>query len=319
MTPAGERASQDRAFDYTFTVFTPTYNRASTLHRVYESLVAQTYRDFEWVICDDGSTDETGRLVERWMQQADFPIRYVWQENQGYNAAISHGVRLARGAMFTKIDSDDACVPHALECLKHHWDSIPEAERARFTGVTALCVDPRGRVVGDRFPRDPTDSDSLEMRYRFGVNRGSRWGCHRTSILKAFPFPVAEEKFYPSSVVWTAIARRYKTRYVNDALLIYHVGERPDQLTTRGRGAKHPKGHRMWHRCVLNEHIDWFRFAPLDFVRSAANYSRFSLHARCGLGETLRELDAPWPRLLGVLAFPLGVAVYLRDRARART
>ncbi|MCE2923619.1 MAG: glycosyltransferase family 2 protein, partial [Roseomonas sp.] len=64
-----------------FTVFTPSYNRAHTIHRVYESLQQQTFRDFEWLVVDDGSTDNTKSIVEAWKKEAPFPIRYVWQEN----------------------------------------------------------------------------------------------------------------------------------------------------------------------------------------------------------------------------------------------
>ena len=70
-----------------FTVFTPTYNRAHTLHRVYDSLCAQTLRDFEWLVIDDGSTDGTADLIANWAKSADFPIRYFKQEHSGRHGA----------------------------------------------------------------------------------------------------------------------------------------------------------------------------------------------------------------------------------------
>ena len=96
---------------YTFTVFTPTCNRCATLPRVYASLAAQTFRDFEWLIVDDGSTDCTAALVDKWTAQADFPIRYLRQENRGKHIASNRAVREARGELFLVLDSDDACVP----------------------------------------------------------------------------------------------------------------------------------------------------------------------------------------------------------------
>ena len=92
---------------YTFTVFTPTYNRAATLARVYESLQRQTFTDFEWIIVDDGSTDETAELVQQWRSESSFPIRYIWQPNQGKHVAFNRGVELARGELFLPHDSDD--------------------------------------------------------------------------------------------------------------------------------------------------------------------------------------------------------------------
>ncbi len=67
----------------TFTVFTPTFDRATTLERLRTSLEAQTFRDFEWLIVDDGSSDGTEELVRGWMGTSDLDIGYVRQENAG--------------------------------------------------------------------------------------------------------------------------------------------------------------------------------------------------------------------------------------------
>jgi glycosyltransferase involved in cell wall biosynthesis/SAM-dependent methyltransferase len=309
---------RDRRYDYLFTVFTPTYNRADTLHRVYESLAAQTLRDFEWLICDDGSTDGTPQLVEGWTRQAPFPIRYFRQPNQGKHVAYNEGVRRARGELFLTLDSDDACVPHALERFKHLWDSIPEPARARFSAVTALCVDQHGRLVGDRFPFDPTDSDSLEIRYRFKV-RGEKWGFQRTDVLREFPFPVPESaRHVPPSVVWSAIARRYKTRYVNEVLRIYYVEERRDQLSRADSRVRHAQGLALWHGSVLDRDLRWFPVAPVRLFASAVNYARYSLHAGRSVAELLGRLDVTPARVIAALALPIGFGVYLRDRASGR-
>ena len=204
-----------------FTVFTPSYNRARTLHRVYESLQHQTFRDFEWLIVDDGSTDGTKSIVEAWQKEANFPIHYVWQENGHKKKAFNHGVSLAKGELFLTADSDDAFPPTALERFVHHWLAIPEHERIHFVGVCGLCQDTQGKIVGDAFPGDwGIDSDSLEMRYRFGV-RGEKWGFNRTDILRAHPFPEHLPGHVPESVVWTAIAARYKTRFINEVVRTY--------------------------------------------------------------------------------------------------
>ena len=93
----------DTGYQYTFTVFTPTFNRACTLHRVYESLSAQTYRDFEWLVVDDGSSDDTRKLIDTWERQARFPLRYIYQPNQGKHVAFNRGVREARGELFAQM------------------------------------------------------------------------------------------------------------------------------------------------------------------------------------------------------------------------
>ena len=151
--------THDPVPQYKFTVFTAAYNARHKLDRVYSSLCAQTFRDFEWLVIDDGSTDGSRELIESWAQDCPFPMRYEFQENQGKHVAWNRGVTLARGELFLNLDHDDACVPQALERLKFHWDNIPNDQRAKFTAVTSLCVDEKGSLRGTRFPRDVIDSN----------------------------------------------------------------------------------------------------------------------------------------------------------------
>ena len=76
------------------TVFTPTYNRAYTLERLYKSLLNQTSYDFEWLIVDDGSTDNTSELIKSFQNNHFFDVRYYKQENSGKHVAINNGVDL---------------------------------------------------------------------------------------------------------------------------------------------------------------------------------------------------------------------------------
>jgi glycosyltransferase involved in cell wall biosynthesis len=125
-----------------FTVFTTSYDRAYTLHRAYESLKRQTFRDFEWLIADNGSSDNTQEVVKKWIEEADFPIRLIsWKKNVGIHGAINRGVQEARGEFFLGFDSDDECAPNSLEDLKKYWDLIPNDSKKSFSGVTARCVD----------------------------------------------------------------------------------------------------------------------------------------------------------------------------------
>jgi glycosyltransferase involved in cell wall biosynthesis len=308
----------------TFTVFTATYNRAHTLGRVYDSLCGQTYRSFEWLIVDDGSADGTRALVERWQRQALFPIRYLVQENAGKHVACNRAVREARGALFLTLDSDDACVPEALERFTHHWDAIPPDRKPLFSAVTCLSMDHHGRLVGTRFPHDVTDSDSLEIRYRYGVT-GEKWGFHRTDVLREYPFPESVKRHVvPEGIVWSRIARRYKTRFVNEALRIYYTDQ--PSLVHGVKPGTNAVGARLYYLSVLNEEGDYFRHAPLQFFRSAALYSRASFHLGASLREQASALATPFGRVLWACALPAGFGAFwwettrsARARSRGRT
>src|SRR5262249_23261414 len=157
------------ADSFLFTVFTPTYNRAHTLSRVYESLCAQTLRDFEWLVIDDGSTDSTPELIVAWAKAVDFPVRYFRQEHSGKHIAHNLAAREARGHFFLTLDSDDRCVPQALERIAHHWSMIPAGDRALFVGVSGLCRNQYGEIIGDRFPFDPFDANFCDRKYVYRV------------------------------------------------------------------------------------------------------------------------------------------------------
>lgn len=299
-----------------FTVFTPTYNRAKALHRVYESLQRQTFRDFEWLIVDDGSVDDTSSIVEGWQQEAAFPIRYVCQKNGHKKTAFNHGVRLARGELFLPADSDDAFPPNALERFVHHWRAITENERQLFVGVCGLCQDEGGRLVGDAFPGTwGIDSDSLEMRYRFGV-RGEKWGFSRTDVLRAHPFPDHLPGHVPEGIVWTAIANHYQTRFINEVVRIYFQ-DSGDQITKTGNPARDAPGTLYWKRSVLSSELAWFWYKPVHFLLEAARWTRFRLHVKNAkaLGTDF------WPATLSggflVIAMaPIGLLWWIFDKAR---
>jgi glycosyltransferase involved in cell wall biosynthesis len=302
-------------YQYLFTVFTPTYNRAHTLHRVYESLVSQTFRDFEWLIVDDGSSDRTNEQIEKWQQENLISIKYIYQENQGKHVASNRGATAAKGELFLTLDSDDSCIPEALERFKYHWDSIPAEQKSTFSAVTCLCKNETGNIVGNKFPFDPTDSDSLEIRYRFRVI-GEKWGFHRTSVMREFPFPeISGCSYVPESIVWSAIARKYKTRFVNEPLRTYWPGE--DQVTNRQaplrsivRGSR---AHALAHQEILNKELAYFKIAPIHFLRSAVHFVRFSFLANQNILSQFNSLDVFGGKVLWLLALPVGSLVYLND------
>jgi glycosyltransferase involved in cell wall biosynthesis len=292
-------------YRYTFTVFTPSYNRARTLPRVYDSLRVQTFRDFEWLVLDDGSTDDTRQLVERWQTESNFPIHYVFQENQGKPAAFNRGVQEAQGELFLSLDSDDACVPNALERFKFLWDGIPESKKDEFSAITVLTQDQNGNLVGDKFPRDVLDSDSIELSFKYAV-RGDKWGFQRTEVLRQFPFP--NLRFVPEDVVWFALSRRFKTRFVNEILEI--IDNRGlDRLSVKGMQYRYA-GDALYYRYVLDELMGWLLRSPRNLLLSSVGFSRCSFGLGKGPTSQIRELHSLGVRLLVAISLPVGFVLY---------
>ena len=264
-----------------FTIFTPTYNRSNTLHRVYTSLISQTFRNFEWLIVDDESIDNTNEIVKHWQSDSKtwFPINYYYQFHGHKKKAFNRGVKEAKGELFLTWDSDDEAVPDALEILYKNWMDIPAEEKSKYVGVCALCKDQNGNIIGKKFPNDVFDSDSLEVLHKYHIT-GEKWGFSRTDILRKFPFPEDVQGYVPESFVWFAIARKYKTRFINQALRIYHQSD--DSITKfykrNTKIGKDYEGTAFYFYEVFKNDFDWFLFNPIWFMKSAASYIRCKLH-----------------------------------------
>ncbi|TDB60654.1 glycosyltransferase family A protein [Photorhabdus khanii] len=303
-----------------FTVFTPTYNRAHVLHRVYDSLCQQTFRNFEWLIIDDGSTDNTSHLIKNWHREANFPIRYIWQKNSHKKTAFNRGVREAHGEFFLPADSDDYFKPNALERLAYHWFTIPENERKYFAGICGLCSNELGEVVGDKFPASckwGVDSNSLEIRYLYKI-RGEKWGFSRTDILRKYPFPDHLPGHVPENVIWTPIALKYKTRFINEILRIYYQ-DAGNQLTLTGNPKHDAAGNLYWKSNVLSHELTYFKYKPIHFLLEAARWTRFRLHLKRGMYKGTNF----WPTstmgiFLIILSAPLGFIWWMLDCYRIR-
>ena len=218
------------------TVFTPTYNRAKLLPRLYESLCRQTYRDFEWVVVDDGSVDDTHYVVESFMNGNDnengnnnFPIRYFYQENGGKHRAINRGVQEAKGELFLILDSDDSIPEGALERIASVYQQIKDDEG--FGGVCGYMAHHDGTVIGKGNDYDILDTNTIDLRYRFNV-KGDMCEVFRTSVLKENPFPeIDREKFCPEALVWNRIAQKYRLRVFHE--VIYYRDYLDNGLTDR--------------------------------------------------------------------------------------
>ena len=294
-----------------FTVFTPAYNRAHTLHRVYESLKAQTFHDFEWILIDDGSEDNTADLIRVWQSEANFPITYKYQKNSGRHVAFNRCVEIANGELFLVIDSDDGFLPHSLETMLKWWNDIPASERSGFTGVVTLCQYENGSICSKQFPSSPFDTNALDLRFRHKI-RGETWGFHRTEILAARPFPEDEGlRYIPENLIWDDIARNYKVRCINEPLRVYYQ----DSGNQLSKGDPRKKAlHRNYSLKIMNRDFDYFVHDPINFLKWAVLYVRYSLHAGDWGFMRVSKFSNFGAFLLCCLAVPVGLFVFAIDK-----
>lgn len=243
------------------TVFTPTYNRAYILSNLYHSLQRQTFRDFEWLIVDDGSTDNTEEVVNEWIENDnnDFPIRYIYKENSGKCKTINYGVDFAEGELFFNVDSDDYLLDNALEKVDEWEKSLPKDKK--YCGVVGNLGTSPTETPNTPFDSEYRDGNFLERYEDYCSNPidGERALVFYTDIQKKYKYPEFDgENFITPAVSWNRMAHDgYIARFYNDIIWVYEY--QPDGLTASGsnRFINRPQGHGLW----LKEKAEFCRYS----------------------------------------------------------
>lgn len=203
------------------TIFTPTYNRKELLKRLYQSLLIQNKKNFEWVIVDDGSSDDTESYINSIIKECkEFKINYIKQENGGKHRAINLGLDLSKGIVFAIVDSDDYLTEDATEKIENAFIEILNNNEKKFAGVAFQKGYNNNQGIGTTFNGEYVDATSLE-RDKLNI-RGDKFEVFYTNILREHRFPeFSEEKFLTEAVVWNRIAANgYNLRWYNDIIYI---------------------------------------------------------------------------------------------------
>lgn len=303
----------NKKYQYQFTIFTPTFNRKRLLIKVYESLKIQSFKNFEWVIVDDGSTDNTEKLTKCWIKENLIPIRYFKQTNQGKHVAINLGVKQAKGEFFLIIDSDDYCVYNALEKLVFYWNKIPEEEIERFTGIMSTCMDKNRKIIGDGLPSQIIDTSIINICYKLKIT-GDKWGFFLTEILKKYPFPIIDnEKFITEALIWNRIALKYKMRFINEKLLVVNYQDDGLSSSSLKIRVKNPLGTILYYKEFIS--------LPVSFIwklRNYINYLRFSFHAKKQISKQIMIVNNHFLKISTLVTLPFAYFMYINDKIKIK-
>lgn len=271
------------------TVLTPTYNRGEQLRQLFASLQAQTCMNFQWLVVDDGSTDNTRQVVAELTQQATFPVRYLYQANGGKHTALNRGVPTVDTPLTFIVDSDDTVTPDAAAWIETYYAKYREDAAV---GVFSFLRYSHEQGVILKMPCDECIGTYVSERVR-AHRPGDMAEVFRTEALQAFPFPqFTGERFLSEDVVWIPMSLSYKSVFINRA--IYGFDYLPDGLTRNDKRHKFAsplgsmlRGKVLMHRaCGLIANI---RGAILyDCYRYAADAAGVTIPASL-LSKTVRE------------------------------
>ena len=221
----------------TLTVFTPAYNRAHTIGRTYQSLCRQSCYDFEWLVVDDGSADNTRELIKSFLTDivvvndsefygfsVDAPwlkVHYIYQENQGMHGAHNTAYDAIHTELNTCIDSDDYMPDGAVEKILNLWNSLSNEEKKQYAGIIALDVDDKNlKVIGCELPTD-RKSTTLSGYYERG-GKGDKKQIYRTEVIKSTPrYPLFEgERYVGLAYKYMLIDQQYELLILNEPVCV---------------------------------------------------------------------------------------------------
>ena len=281
------------------TVFTPTYNRAYTLHLCYESLKRQTSKDFVWLIIDDGSTDNTRGMVERWILEKAIPIRYHFQDNQGMHGAHNTAYELIDTELNVCIDSDDYMADDAVEKIKKFWN---EFGCKKYAGIVALDASPDGKIIGTKMPENLKDS-TLSNLYAKHKVKGDKKLVYRSELTRETPpYPIFPgEKYCPLSYKYILIDQEYPLLVLNEILCYVEYLEDGSSMNIIRQYKKNPRS------------FSFFRKVAMEYSPSFKERFRESIHyvsSNLMIKNTKFIFESP-SKITTIMATPLGIALFI--------
>ncbi|MGM0940004.1 MAG: glycosyltransferase family 2 protein [Bacillota bacterium] len=289
------------------TIFTPTYNRAYCLHHCYESLKAQTSEDFIWLIVDDGSTDHTWELVEKWKEEDVIQIDYCWQPNKGMHGAHNTAYERIQTELNVCIDSDDYMPTDAVEKILTFWDDYGSEQ---VSGIIGLDADKHNKIIGTPLPQHVSQSTLFNLYHRYGV-KGDKKLVYRTALTRKYNYPLFENENYVGlAYKYFMLDRDYEMLLMNQVLC--HVEYLPDGSSYNmiNQYRNNPKGFSFYRKELMQ-----LPFASTAFkFRQAIHYVSSSM-----LSNNRSFLKETPVKTLTILAIPLGFLLFLYIKFRSTT
>ncbi len=293
--------------DLKLTILTPTYNRAHTLQRAFDSLKNQTFKKFCWIILDDGSTDDTEEIVNSFISENNFPIEYFKNENSKKFYTVFKGIEKVKTDYFAILDSDDAYPADALKILVEVAD---ELDRRQFISVIGHSEDENGKIYGTQFPGNGFDGSVLEMRYKYKI-RGDKNGLFITEpylkYLRAFDFEFYKGKYAPQKIFFSIYdGDGMKTRFINQVIRTYYF-DADDQDSMSNDRVKPSSyiGLRDGYRSFLNSYGTKLGSYPKVLLTNLVGFQSYSILTNQSFVTTIHSIQPMMIWIAGLLLYPL--------------
>lgn len=300
-----------KLYKYRFTVFTPVYNCEKSILRVYESLKNQTFNDFEWLVINDGSTDNSHEVISEILETSKLNINYINNEiNKHKMSCFIQAISLAKGEFLLPFDGDDECKPNALEFFNEEYEQTPKDLKEKTGAITVLCENQFGKLIGNEFPESPFYCDTTDAIMKKEIV-GEKWGFTKTDVLRGIVInpEITNIGFVPEGIIWNLLAKSgYLTKCVNEILRVYYVGVEGSIMNT-ALTSKNARGVILNSIAECNWFFEkYFYSRPILFLKRAYLILRVSKLLKYPLKDYLKALDSKFIKIILVVFWPLRFA-----------
>jgi len=289
-----------------FSIITPCYNSTKTLRRTYESLCQQTYQDFEWVMIDDGSSDETRELILELQKEAPFEVQYKFLDQNYFGSkSVYTACTLVKGEFACILDHDDQLTPDALEIVSQYIEKYQT--QSDFAGVCGRCVNERGEFIGAKFPKNEEYTCEGVIRFKY-KNTAELFQFTRVKLMK--PWFEKIKPGYTNGFIWSNLAVDYKMVYINDVLRVYDTALETSYSNSKEMVIRNPKEKAEALSLTIWAYRNYLLYNPVYALSLMGSLVRHKLNAGEGI-----FIDRPRNAmifLLNILALPLGYLKYKR-------
>ena len=282
-------------------IITPTFNRAKNLPTLFVSLQNQTIKNFEWLIIDDGSQDQTSEVVKSFYSD-DFVIRYLKKENGGKHTALNLAFSVIKSELTFIVDSDDILTMDATEEIEKDWHKY---KNKNLCGISYLRGYSDVKVIGDLFPKDYSIDNFISLRFNKHVD-GDKAEVWVSKYLKAHSYPVFEgEKFLGESYLWITLAKERDMLFRNKIIYITEYLEGGLSRSGRALRIKCPKGGMFTSLMMMSR-----EFKLDQRIKGAILYSCYASFAGLPFRKSIKS---PYS-MMKLFCYPFGIFLYYRWR-----
>lgn len=292
------------------TIFTPSYNAAHTIERVYKSLKRQSYKDFEWIIWNDGSKDNTSEVVKKFLDEKEFPIYYYEEEsNSGKHIIFNKGLDKAKGELILNLDADDALTDYALSSLIYYWDIIENKEE--YAGIKSRTINGNdfSKINGRHFHDNKLyiDDSLYNFRYKMKLDKKEMHFLQRVDLAKEYRCPnVKGLHFYPEVIDQFEVSKKYKIRFLDMPTRIYYTD---DSTLTKSTYKRYKENIYLWEYYINNVPKLWF-YSFKTWLKSYIGYSRDSLYNKIKYKQSVKKVIKIRKKIIYTLFYPIGWLLY---------